>query len=459
MEPTVNIPFNVRLDPGDTSFTVDLSEVALHHPKLRYGFTTVTLCPDYYSSQAFQLNMDSDKELKEIIKNPFKLDIEFKQNAFGGREWSLTGPTGLSALLKNLNNFFDLNKPEGCLFPPVVFDWIHINSLTPGVDSVEFHKNLAQDFYGEPYDATKHSNALPVGYRDRFKLNNMIFPTVASLIESIRIRITLAPNVTLAFSNAVLPTALGVTETQMPEKTNKQIQFINDKNNSYTRIVCQGIPAFGQQPYSTKIHLYPTFKQVVTDEGYLETTKERERKHDLMALDYNATLQSLASGYNLVFSLQHNAAQKKFKFNYPNNPGININVFVPPYVSHSLGYGHVSVIRPDMTNVPYPEDVDIKDVEKTARVLVYDAGLVVVSLDESSSQKTHQFTNTFMALLEPEFSGVLKTPLLLDLPLVPVSKFRKQLTFVLSRFSEQNQPTPLDWKVGAYIRGMLVGKV
>lgn len=48
---------------------------------------------------------------------------------------------------------------------------------------------------------------------------------------------------------------------------------------------------------------------------------------------------------------------------------------------------------------------------------------------------------------------------MMELPLVPVSQFRKQLTFVLSKFSERNQPTPLDWKVGAYVRGMLVGKV
>ena len=112
-----------------------------------------------------------------------------------------------------------------------------------------------------------------------------------------------------------------------------------------------------------------------------------------------------------------------------------------------------------MTNTVYPDEVNIKDVEKTARILVYDVGMLVISLDQRSSQQTHQFTNTYMALLEPEFSGILKSPLLMDMPFVPVSQFRKELTFVLTRFSESNQPMPLDWKVGAFVRGMLVGKV
>lgn len=460
MEPTVNIPFNVRLDPGDTSFTLDLSEVALHHPKLRYGFTTITLCPDYYSSQAFALEMDSDRELKEVITNPFKLEVQFKAGAFDQKQWTLgSASIGMSGLLRNINNFYEINKPEGCLYPPIVLDWVHLNSLTPGVDSVQFHKDLAQDFYGEPYNAAKHENGIPSVYRDRFNLNNQIFPTVGTLIDSIRIRITLAPNITVAFSNEELPTSLGVSALQMPERSNKQIQFVNDQTNGYTRILCQGAPKFINKPYTTKIHLYPTFKTVVSDEGVLETTKERERKHDLMAVDYNTAFRNLAGSLNLNLGLQHDNTNKKFNIVYPTNPGITINIIVPPYIGHNLGYGHVSIIRPTMTNVPYPKEVNIKDVEKTARVLVYDAGLVVVSLDESSSQKTHQFTNTFMALLEPEFSGVLKSPLMIDMPFVTVSKFRKQLTFVLSRFSERNQPTPLDWKVGAYIRGMLIGKV
>lgn len=460
MNQTVNIPFNIRLEAGDSSFSLDLSDVALHHPTMRYGFTTVTLCPDYYSSQAFKLDMDSERELKEVISNPFSLEVEFDRNAYDEKSWNpSTTSISMSTLLKSLNTHFEEHKPKGCDIPLVAFDWIHLNSLSAETDVAQFHQNLAEDFYGEPYNAAKHNNNLPTYYRNLMNLNNLVFPTQSKLLEFVRIRITLALNTTIAFANSDLPESLGFSEVQIPGKVNKQIQFVNPSKTTFLRFVCHNPALFPNKVYTTKIHLYPSNKTLTSEMGKLETTKERERKHNLMAADYNTAIVNLAKTVNVVFSLTHDTTNKKFNLVFPENRAIRVTLIVPPYIGHMLGYGHVSNITSKMSNVPYPTDLDIEDVEKTARVLVYDAGMVVISLDETSSQQTYQFTNTFMALLEPEFSGVLKTPLMMDLPFVPVSQFRKQLTFVLSRFSERNQPTPLDWKVGAYVRGMLVGKV
>lgn len=404
MEQTVNIPFNIRLEAGDSSFTLDLSDVALHHPKLRYGFTTVTLCPDYYSSQAFKLDMDSDRELKEQITNPFTIEVEFDRSAFDERTWIPSATAiDMNALLKTLNTHFEMNKPKGCVFPLVAFDWIHVNSLTAGNDSAQFHQNLAEDFYGEPYNATKHSNNLPTFYRNLMNLNNLVFPTQSKLLDFVRIRMTMAMNTTVAFSNTELPEALGFSELQIPARVNKQIPFVNPSITNFHRLVCHSPPKFPAQIYTTRIHLYPSNKTIVSPTGTLKTTKERERKHDLMAIDYSKAIEDLAKSINLQFTLTHDAANKKFTFVFPDNRAIRLTLVVPTYIGHVLGYGHVSAIQSKMSNVAYPTDVDIADVEKTARVLVYDAGLVVISLDETSSQQTYQFTNTFMALLEPEF--------------------------------------------------------
>lgn len=462
MDQTVNIPFNLKIEPGDSSFTLDLSQVSVHHPKLRYGFTTMTVCPDYYSTQAFKLEMDSPRELKEIIKNDISLEIELEKDVFDQRTWQpSTQANNIGQVLKSINNHYERYKPQGCLLPLVVFDWVHLESLSAGTDFVKFHKDSANIFYGEAYDETKHNNWLPVAYQGNGKLNNMLFPTVMTkdVISLIRIRMTVAPNVTVAFSNNDLPEAMGFSPSQIGSKIRNQIHFKNANVRSFERTFCQLIPNVTSKVYSTKIHLYPTETFVQSPVATLQTTKERERNPDFMALDYNATITSLANLLNFNFQLQNDATKKKFQFIYPTNSGILINIKVPIYIGHKLGYGHVEYIKPSMVNASYPGDLDIQDVEKTSRILVYDIGMLVVSLDQRSSQQTHQFTDTFMALLEPDFSGILKTPLMLDMPFVPVSQFRKELTFILSRFNESNQPVPLELKIGAFVRGMLVGKV
>ena len=45
------------------------------------------------------------------------------------------------------------------------------------------------------------------------------------------------------------------------------------------------------------------------------------------------------------------------------------------------------------------------------------------------------------------------------LPRVPVSYYNPELEFALHRFNEVGEPAHLEWKVGAYIQGVLSGKV
>lgn len=466
MDQTVNIPFSYRLEPGDSSFQIDVSRSFLKNPNRLFNFQSVTVCPDYYSRHAFKLDMDSDRELNAVVSNNFNLEIQLDKNLFHASEESKAwGPTltgaSISAVLKSLNNYFEANKPAGFIFPAVVFDWFHINTLPKSVDSDAFHKSIAKELYGEEYNETKHSNWLPAVYREKTRLNNMIFPTKLKpeLLEFIRIRMTVAPNVIVAFSNEDLPKALGFSDAQMPEKKNKQVQFANPLTNSLAPMVCFNAPTLTLASMTTKVHVYPQQTFVVSSTGVLKTTKQRERNPSLMVQDYNTPLSSLAATMNFNLSLEHDETNKKFKLVYPTAKGVVIHLRVPNYVGHKLGYGHVDLIKPSMTTVPYPQDVSSDNVEKMARTLVYDTGMVVVSLGQRGSQQTQQFSTTYMATLEPEYSGVLTTKHAMDMPKIQVTYFNPSLEFVLSRFSENNEPIPLDWKVGCYVRGTLIGKV
>ena len=106
--------------------------------------------------------MDSDRELNEIVNNEFSLEIELAKNAFDQHTWSsTTTKTNIGQILKAINSHFERYKSQGCMSPLLVFDWIHIGSLSKGVDRIQFHKDKAEEFYGEPYDEAKHNNWLP----------------------------------------------------------------------------------------------------------------------------------------------------------------------------------------------------------------------------------------------------------------------------------------------------------
>ena len=460
MDQSVNIPFSYKLDPGDSDFTIEVLSRFRDNPNRLFGFSAVTLCPDYFSKKAYELDMDSEKELKAEVKHDFNFEVEYDRNVYDTKAWEKTSASNLGQILKSINSHFEQYKPAGCLFPAVVFDWFDILSLSKGVNEEEFHKSKAQSYYGEVYDAAKHSNWLPLDYRDRLRLNNMVFPTLPEAMNNIRIRMTISPNVTVAFSNNELPQALGIGPNQMPTKVKNQFQFTNDNVSGFifTRFIAK--PKFDSATYTTKIHAYPANNFVVTNVATLKTTVENERKPEALQRDYNNTIRTLAFSSNLNVSLEHLASEKKFKIIFPTSSGIRVSMRLPPYVSHRLGYGHVDNIKYNMVSAPYPTDTEKGvDLLSRAQVLVYDAGMVVVSLDEMGSQQTYQFTNPCMAILEAHESGVMTTKPGVDMPRVPVSQFNSSMKFVLSRFNENNEPIPLGWKDGAYIRGVLVGKL
>lgn len=455
---SVNIPFSHKLDPGDSEFTIEVPSRFRDNPNRLFGFSTVTLCPDYFSKKAYTLDMDSDKELNAVVKHDFNFEVEYDKN-FYTNSWEKSSAGNLGETLASINSHFQQHKPAGCVFPAVVFDWFDLLSLGRDVNADKFHQEKAEEYYGEPYDAAKHSNWLPLDYRDKTRLNNMKFPTRPEAMANIRIRMTISANVTIAFSNKDLPEAMGISPNQMPSKVNKQYQFKNVNTDSFifTRFLIQ--PKFESTAFTTKIHAYPTNTFVVGNVGTLKTTVENERKPAVLAREYGNAFRSLSFQLNLEVTLEHIAAEKKFKIIFPTAPGIRVSIRVPPYVGHRLGYGHVDNIKSNMTSAPYPVDDVTGDLLTRAQVLVYDAGMVVVSLDEMGSQQTHQFANTCMAILEAHESGVMTTKQGVDMPRVPVSQFNKDMKFVLSRFNENNEPIPLGWKDGAYIRGVLVGKV
>lgn len=457
MNQTVNIPFSIRLGPEDTAFNITVDNKFLDNPNRQFGFATVTLTPDYYSQQAFKLDLDSTDELKAPVTEEFSLETLYDESAFDVKPYP---PSSVSqtvgSLLKNVNAHFERHKPEACIYPLAVFDWIHVSALS-AQNAEEFYQSKVDDLYLEKQDENT-GQFLPDVFKGKFNLNNRAFPTNPNILRLIRTRLTLAPNVTIAFSNTNLPLAFGFSPQQLRHSFKTQIRLTNNSHVEFKTLICQNAPSSEKSIYSTKIHLYPSFKFVVLNKQ-LVTTKERERKVVNMASDYGEIFKKSANLLNLKLSLELDATQKKFKFIFPEGTKIKMSIKMPPFIAYKLGYGHVNSITLDSVNLPYPEESEISNVDSIAKVLVYDTGMVVVSLDQLGSQQTHQFTNTVMAILESDPAGIMTTKPGLEFARVAVSPFNPTMEFVLYKYNENNQPIPLGWKVGSYVRGLLVGKL
>lgn len=459
MDQSVNIPFSIKLDAGDSKFKIDVDKKYTDNPNRTFGFLSVTLTPDYFSRQAFQLQLDSEEELKSVISQDYNLEVEYDNNVFNAHPYHSTSTVVAISLLRTINKHFEQYKPAGCITPLVVFDWHHVSAISPKVDKEAFYSGQLADLYVGTFDPTTIGTDIPSAFDGIVELNKYPFPTKASALEEIVIRVTLAPNVTIAFSNNILASALGFSDSQYSQITKLQYRIQNASTTMYKSFYCENTPLLANIMYTTKINVYPTNKFVVSEKSTLTTTQERERKPSLLVADYNKSINALAKTMNIDFTLVHDADEKKFKFVYPEASGLKLFLRVTPYIGHRLGYGHVTLIKPSMQTTSYHEDVESDSVEALAKVLVYDTGMVVVSLDQQASKQTYQFTNTVMAIMESDQAGIMTTKPGVEYSRVPVSSFNSTLEFVLSKFNETNEPIPLNWKVAAYVRGVLIGKV
>jgi hypothetical protein len=127
------------------------------------------------------------------------------------------GVTMTVDLVKQINTYFESNKPTGIVTTPVFFDWVDLR-----FDSVtdksfdEYYQRMAQVYYDESFDPAKHFNALPRSARKVFGVNNYLLPTllIGEVLENVRLRINIAPNSFASFSTDTHLLSMGFDSSQ-----------------------------------------------------------------------------------------------------------------------------------------------------------------------------------------------------------------------------------------------------
>lgn len=375
----VNIPFRQYLPVKETKFKINVPRRFFDKVDRHFGFEYLTLMPDYYSKQATLYDMDPESESKTIVQHPFKLEFELKSNfhqADHSHTWGQTANNvHIGTVIKSLNSHFDRIKPAGRIYPPIYIDWFHLQTLFEEDNTPEFYKQKAKDFYGEAYDATKHLANIPGTLHNYPGINQFLFPTTENeeIMKDIRIRIHMAPNTILAFSNNDLPEFLGFADDQLPdERVNKQVQFYNNQVNAFQIIECKNEPFVfvAKGARTSKVHVYFYAKIGESPTAIISTTRARERNPAQLADDYNKSIEALAKSCNFLLQLTYNAVDRKFQFKYPNNPYCTLIVQVPTYVAQQLGYDEVERIKPSMIPKAFSKpEGDNKELEKRQELL------------------------------------------------------------------------------------------
>ena len=263
---TIQIPFRKRIEVGETKFSLDIPRYKIDDEAYTFEFESLKLIPEFYSQQAQILDFDPEAENDFIVENPFQYEFTFTGDFYDksndNNKWTMTAADkDIATLMKNLNAFFDRAKPAGTFYPPATIDWVGTTFYDSGADMVTYHRMAAETFYGEKYDPAKHDNALPPGQK-RPTINDMIFPSKLppeELKKIVIIRLTLAPNVKLGFSNDKLLKALGFFEGQYLPKTHPSGQVFFP-NNDPTFAVQDAIMWFSidnlKDAVGTKVTLY-----------------------------------------------------------------------------------------------------------------------------------------------------------------------------------------------------------
>jgi hypothetical protein len=458
MDQTVYIPFQKKLDPGNASFTLTVDP---NYSKRQFGFGTMTLIPDLYSIQASNLELEDD--VHRAIKESVMFQLYYKTHVFKAYEPFATTPMTTPQVLQYLNNYFEDNKVPGALLPPFIFDWVHVDAIHLNkIEQFVFNYEHCEEYYGESFIPPKHGGFLRDDVRSLdIGFNNFKYPTNPAVWKNIRIRKTVMANAFLNYSNNHLLRSLGFDEEYtMGSEPDRSFSYTFSKMEGFWTVVAKNPPredAFVSETRIKRVGPYHLFQQ--SKPYVLETTTKNKRNPETLINDFKHVLLKASIDINVNLRLEFDETSKRYMFTFPKSQYLNVVIQVSPQLAYTLGFGHVTQITREMTSVSQPGNISLKDVSRIAKIQTLDTGMVLVNVVQHGSMQTSQFTNSLMAVLQPQSGRYLTTKFNVPGSWITVPRFNPRLEFVLSTFNENNTPVPLEWRHGASIRGVLIGHV
>lgn len=433
--------------------------------------------PDYFNTDAFLFNLDTEEELLLKLDYGFALFYTVWADLYPtGLDLKKEEEVGLDNFLKQVNSYAVRIKPTALVGPPFFIDWIDTDfqrqlfqvKSDPGIDEAailrRYMENNALDYYEEDLDDAKHDNALPSLMRSIPHANKYLFPTKANtnevVLDLLRIRICVAPNTKVSFSSKRMLQMLGIAAER---RMGTRYVFANHDKERYQYFV-GGLPPFVNQIMEMgKISVGPVMDSYFIERHIFFSRTEKRSNEDLFN-GLKLYLDTLSKETNINFSISYTNATGLFAFQFPDHPAVQVTMKGDPELFQRLGYGLVAEINSDSVSKVFK--VGQKDSESKAKILVFDTGHVVVTCQNTSSNLTSLTNNEFLASLFPMGVGCLELALCReDFPCVVPPIFEGgsgdsvPLYCHLWKFDDAGRLVPFKWVTGATISGVLRGKV
>ena len=469
-----DVPFRIYIPPGRSDFVVQIPH--LYRDKT-FFFSYFVLYADCYSNQAAEMEIDPDDELDEVLHFPISLKCNFPSNS--GLYPGTFSPTNevktTPDLATTFGNFFEANKNEGLVSLGAFFDWVDIRfyDAPRGTTLKDWVENvMAVIYYGEPFDEDKHANKLPPSAAKIEGVNSYLFPTVLGeeTMDNLGFRFWLAPITRVAFSTNGHLKNMGFDTHQIGPRIGKQFVWENKGTSGYKNVESENLINYRLTHLASSFHatLSVTNVNFVTRNRQVEITRGESLDVNNFEAPVQKILKLMETRDNVRVGLSFDRRAKTFSFSFPSDPNFaDLRLAVEPDFAQKLGFRMVTEIsRVNPTGEPVRNISDLKDARDKATALAYDAGIVIVTDNNSQSATTLGISQRAVAKLFATFDGQLK------LPTSDVCNFPSTLTlsdrfansselipatFRLWRFLDEGIPEPLVWKVGAYVQGNLKG--
>ena len=471
----VDVPFKIYVPSGHSNFILNIPTAFKDY---EFYLTYLSILPDFYSDEAIALDIDIDAELNEILSFDIYYRIIFHDVAkFYPTIYTPSSViTTTAALTKGINDFYEVSKPNGVVSLAAFFDWTDVRFEDSEEDitwQYFVETVMARNYYNEPYDSSKHFNALPPSARKVYNANNYLYPTelTADNLENLRFRINIAPISSAQFSTDGHLKDLGFSEEQIGIRNpKKQFVFDNYLRDAFVTLEADNaaVANLSSAASTLKTHAELLNVNFVTSTHTVELTRKNALQNQYFENAIKETLLWFEKSCNFRVGLEYDKVNRIFKFTFPENPNLkNFTIVMDPDLSNRIGFGLITdITERNSKGSPVADKNSEKFAHQKARALGYDTGIICVSTYFVSSNSTCGINTQLIGNLYPCQDGqlllsqndVCNYPLKMTIPsFLSQSKEFIPIKLKLSRFLDNQKLVDLVWKVGLWVTGNLKG--
>lgn len=472
--------FKIKLP---TSFVVThLDKSHFKHRKL--FFSKLFLVPEFYSIHAAKYQLDGSHDEDDVVHLNWYARYGLRASPYptstnDSHRFSYQKPSSLSEMVGLINTYLTGIKPDYFKHPGAFFDWVDIKASdidgirpTGHAQFIESIPSFAEALYGEAYSPALHyTNVLPRSAHGVSKEVNpyAIPPLDAPLHERRRLRLWLAPNHKISFSNMKILERMGFEKEQVFRHTN-QLHIVNGYSNDWLTVIAQKEPSEKEIDTESKLHLRVVDNDIISEE--ITFTVTRAQLHDIqrfgvLVVDH---FKIWSTRLNVTWDVGFQPSTRRFEMVWPDEyDNFNVIVYFDVYpdaeLSSKLNFGLSEKINSKSKTIM----TTTQEAEVMSKTLAFDTGSIFVTARGASSTLETSLSHNTLAVLYPGDNGIMTLavdsgsvchlPPFVRAPAYALGSGTVELDFELWTFNFKNEAKHLDWPIGFFVNGILTSRV